>query len=140
MRLGNPARLLLNHACAAPPSDSGPYTEHRFDCNFISKAVEAHLTLETTIGPFVSFRDELAQIDRAVTGRAELKTSGADLTLQAEIDKLGHIKWSGVLRHPGPIPEERLEFWIEDDQTSLSRIVEELTAIIADTRVEIPHL
>lgn len=78
-------------------------------------------------------------MDRAVTGRAELKTSAADLTLQAEIDKLGHIKWSGVLRHPGPIPEERLEFWIQDDQTSLSRVIEELTAIIAGARGETLH-
>lgn len=59
--------------------------------------------------------------------------------LEAQIDKLGHIKWFGVLRHPGPVPEERLEFWIEDDQTSLSRVIGELTAIIADAQGELPH-
>jgi hypothetical protein len=41
-----------------------------------------------------------------------------------------------MLRQPGSIPEERLEFLIEDDQTSLFGIIGELDAIIADARNE----
>jgi hypothetical protein len=138
LRLGNPGKLFLNHACIVPPSDMVPeqYKEHRFECRFIGSAVQANLTLETFIGPFTSFRDDLAQIDKVLSGRTKLRTSGADLTLETEIDKLGHAKWSGLLRHPGDIPEERLEFCIDDDQTSLSRVIGELTAIIADAQGE----
>jgi hypothetical protein len=73
---------------------------------------------------------------RELFGNAELTTLQSDLRLEALIDKLGHIRWRGVLRQPGPIPEEWLEFWIEDDQTSLSRIIGELDRIIADAQSE----
>jgi hypothetical protein len=88
------------------------------------------------MGPFVSFREELARVFRELCGNAELTTLESDLRLEASIDKLGHIRWRGVLRQPGPIPEERLEFWIEDDQTSFSRIIGELDEIIADSQSE----
>jgi hypothetical protein len=92
------------------------------------------------MGPVVSFREDLARIFSELHGKAELTTLESDLRLEASIDKLGHIRWTGMLRHPGPIPEERLEFWIEDDQTSLSRIIGELDAIIADARNEAQSL
>jgi hypothetical protein len=88
------------------------------------------------MGPFVSFREDLARVFRELRGNAELTTLESDLRLEASIDKLGHFSWTGMLRHPGPISEERLEFRIEDDQTSLSRIIAELDAIIADARKE----
>ncbi len=88
------------------------------------------------MGPFVSFREDLAAFLREPRGKAELTTLESDLRLEASINKLGHIRWTGMLKHPGPIPEERLEFWIEDDQTSLSRIIAELDTIIADARNE----
>jgi hypothetical protein len=136
LRLGRPAKFVLSHKCSDPNTDEGPYTRHQFQCTFTSSAFDAHLSFDTIMGPFVSFREDLDRIFRELRGNAELTTLESDLRLEASIDKLGHIRWTGTLRHPGPIPEERLEFRIEDGQASLSRIIAELDATIADARKE----
>jgi hypothetical protein len=134
LRLGRHTKFVLSHTCSDLNAGERAYMWHHFQCTFTSSALNAHVSFDTIVDSFVSFRDDLARVSRELRGNAQLTTLESDLRLEASIDKLGHIRWSGMLRHPGPVPEETLEFWIEDDQTSLSRIIAELDAIIADAQ------
>lgn len=109
---------------------------HRFNLAFVGPGFQAKFPCETWIASFVSFRDGLARLNTDLRGNAKLEMLGNELNLQAEVDKLGHVTWTGELRYPGGMWESRLEFIIEDDQTSLSGIIAQVDAIIAEARSE----
>lgn len=137
VRFGWPG-LVLRHACPNAtrlyPNDGLEW--HRFALTFANKAFQASLVLDTWLSSFASFLDELKILDRDVKGSARLSTTEGDLRLEGTVDKLGHIKWDGRLRHPGPEPESTLEFSISDDQTSLRRVIAEFESVIAEARRE----
>ena len=75
-------------------------------------------------------------MDRDLRGNATLDAIEGELTLRAEADKRGHITWMGELRYPGGVWKARLEFELEDDQTSLSQIIRQLQTLLAEAKSE----
>ncbi|HLY01233.1 MAG TPA: hypothetical protein VKR56_01910 [Candidatus Cybelea sp.] len=84
------------------------------------------------------FRDGLARLNRDLQGEAKLEMVEQDLKLLGSVDKLGHLHWTGELMQvPGSITEVRLCFTIEDDQTSLGALIQQVDAIIEDAKSEV---
>jgi hypothetical protein len=73
-----------------------------------------------------------------LSGQAVLETREGDLKLEAHINKRGHVFWTGTVGFgfSGGSRGAQLQFWIEDDQTSLPIIVDQLSAVIEDVQRE----
>ena len=132
--IGRPVQLFLKHAC---PNGTRLYPAdglgwHRFELAFDNGAIGANVEFDTWLTSFQAFRDELISLDRHVKGKATLSTTECDFRLEGEADKLGHITWNARVRHPGPIPEAILEFWLRDDQTSRGAIIAQVELLIAE--------
>ena len=142
LRVGRPVRLTLRHECSAKqlrdPRASWLWQPHTFLVAFSDAAFKATITFDSTVGPFVSLRDQLAVLNQELKGEGSLLTSEWDLELEVVVDKRGHLKWTGTMRHPGPVPESTLSFEIEDDQTSLDDIIAQLSTIVQEAIAESP--
>ena len=134
LSIGRPAQLVLTHDCPAGASIDGspPAQWHHFKVAFSNGEYTADFSFDTWISGLVSFHDQLVSLNRDLTGSANWDTVEHEMDLRGEIDKLGHVKWTGELRYPGGIWKARLEFWFEDDQTSLSDVIRQVRALIAE--------
>jgi hypothetical protein len=136
--IGRPPHLTLTHACpiGASPSVNPPPEWHRFDLVFSNDEFSAAFIFETSIAHLESFHDELVLFNRDLNGYVSMDTVEGELSLRGEVDKRGHILWTGELRYPGGVWKARLEFEFDDDQTSLPKIIRQVHAILAEANDE----
>ena len=133
--IGRPRCLRITHSGGCRIHSAGALSEwHRFDAAFESDSFRATVCLEMPIAFLVSFREELVALNRDIRGSAKLETVERDLMLMGEVDKLGHIEWTGSLCYPSSIPESTLTFTIQDDQTSLAGIIAQVDALVTEAR------
>jgi len=110
---------------------------HRFEVSFANRGFQAQVAVETPLESFEVLRDDLISLNRSLNGKVSFDTIEGDFTLQAEVDKFGHVTWSGTIGlYAGGHDDARLDFWIIDDQTCLSPIITQIDALIAEARRE----
>jgi hypothetical protein len=135
LHIGRPTRFTLTHGRCELHSSAGL---HRFEAVFTRYDFHARALIDTEIGPLLSFRDAFDALYRNLNGQAVLLTHEMDLRLEATVNKLGHVFWTGEVGfgYSGGTDSARYTFWIEDDQTSLPGILDQLNAIIEEAQAE----
>jgi hypothetical protein len=88
--------------------------------------------------PLEYFRDALTALYEDLRGEVVLQTREQDLTLESTVNKLGHVFWTGTIGfgYSGGSSSAKYEFWIEDDQTSLPIILDQLRTVIEEAQGE----
>jgi hypothetical protein len=135
LRIGRPTRFTLTHARCDLQSTAGL---HRFEVVFTRHDIHARAVIDTGIEPFLSFREALTRLYRDLNGEAVLWTHEMDLRLEATVNKLGHVSWTGIVGfgYSGGGDSAQYSFWIDDDQTSLPIILDQLNAIVEEAQGE----
>lgn len=132
---GRTARFTLTHERCDLRSTGGL---HRFEAVFTRPDFQATALIDTGMEPFTYFREALVALYRDLSGEALLQTREQDLTLEATVNKLGHIFWAGAIGfgYAGGGSSAKYEFWIEDDQASVPIILDQLSAVIEEAKRE----
>lgn len=133
--IGRHARFTLTHGDCDLRLPAGL---HRFEAVFTRPDFHARAAIDTGMEPVEDFREALTALYEDLSGEAVLQTHEKDLTLEATVNKLGHVFWTGTIGfgYSGGSSTAKYEFWIEDDQTSIPIIVDQLRAIIEEARAE----
>ena len=134
LRNGHPTRFTLTHAHCDPQSTAGL---HRFEAVFTRFDFHARALIDAEIEAFVPFRT-LIGLYPDLKGEALLETREHDLKLEVTVNKIGHASWTGTVGvgYSGGSDSAKYSFWIEDDQTSLPIILDQLHAIIREAQAE----
>ena len=133
--IGELSKLSLTHG---PCHLHSKGSLHHFEVAFSNKDLQTTALVDTELEPFLSFREELGRLNRDLKGQAVLRTWEGDLELLAQIDKQGHVLWTGKVGFgfSGGGYGAQAQFWIGDDQTSLPSVLKQLDALIEDARAE----
>jgi len=132
-------RFVLRHACSG--SNGVDYYDpgwggHRFDAKFSKYGFNVEFSAFTDIDSLIYFKNGLVVLDRGLSGSAKLETPDSEFLLEAAINKLGHVEWTGRFGGYSGSTSAQVNFWIIDDQTSLSGIVAQVELIIAEVNCE----
>jgi hypothetical protein len=135
IRIGRPTRFTLTHANCDLQATGGL---HRFEAQFTRFDFQARAIIDAEIEALVSFREALSVLYSDLEGKALLETHEGDLKLEATVNKLGHVSWTGTVGfgYSGASDFANYSFWIEDDQTSIPVILDQLIAMIENARAE----
>jgi hypothetical protein len=104
---------------------------HSLRAKFARDGFRAETITEVFTWELESFHDQLVVLNRELQGEAKFEPLDCNLELQATIDHLGHITWSGSVGEYSDLDNKsELKFQITDDQTSLPLVIAQLKAIM----------
>ena len=100
-------------------SQEGPF--HRFRAEAEAPGFKGSFNFIARLGEFEAFRDQVKRMYETLRGTAQFASIEDHVTVDATIDRLGHVFWKIALSshgHTAPTSPE-LTFSIEEDQTLL---------------------
>jgi len=143
MNTDTPAILVCDEQARVtlhPLRRENPDSTDYWDSNWIVTRIQAtapgfhaDITEPVHLSELVWLREELETMRAVLAGRIVWKAMEGFLELVAEMDRLGHIRWTVLLRHfNGHFngKEARLLLEIENDQTYLPALVNEVDAVL----------
>jgi hypothetical protein len=92
---------------------------------------QVDFTASLHLNELVELREQVRQMHSTLQGEAELEAMDGWLDLKAEMDRTGHVHWSVEITHPTGSPGARLQFEINNDQTYLPDILNQIDAVLA---------
>ncbi|SRR5579884_363669 len=127
----NNARLTLELLRRQYPDNEdywdGNWVVTRFQAT--APGFQADFTEGVHLQELVWLREELAKMHATLEGRIEWKAMDGFLELVAEVDRLGHIRWTVKLIYPAGVGA-RLTLEIANDQTYLPALLNQIDAAL----------
>ena len=90
----------------------------------------ADFTASLNLSELVDLHEQILLMRTTLQGRAELKAWDGWIDLKAELDRTGHVLWSVDIAYPTGSPGARLQFEINNDQTYLPDILNQLNTVL----------
>jgi hypothetical protein len=98
-----------------------PSDFHSFRAEAAAPGFQARFDFVARVGEFENFRDQVKRMYETLHGTAHFDSVESNVSVDATIDRLGHVFWKIILRSDtGTLPASpEFTFRIEEDQTLL---------------------
>ena len=114
-----------------------PQAQGFWDANWMVAGVQAtapgfhvHFKESLHLSELVALREQVREMYSTLRGGAELDATEGWMNLKAGMDKLGHVRWSVEITYPVALSGARLQFEINNDQTYLPGLLNQLNAVL----------
>lgn len=119
------------HVTYLSPSGYPEEGWHSFRAEAVAPGFSAQFNFASLLDEFKLFKSQVVAMHEALQGMAHFESTESNVIVKATMDRFGHVFWEVTLSGAWQGESQpTLTFSIEDDQTSLAKIVKQIEGML----------